>query len=162
MISRATIFWLIALAGMVLVTVTVSLKVNRVTKAIEATANDARMIQQRIALLDASYQLLVSPEYLAPVAARHLPLVEIRGDQLLPLNQLPDRIPLPTARAPEPTPGQSNQPSAERQHNQRSAEAPLAAPPENPPPAGMPPWLQAQGRNALQPVSLRTLQGRSQ
>ena len=30
MMSRATIFWLIALAGMVVMTVTVSLKVNRV------------------------------------------------------------------------------------------------------------------------------------
>ncbi len=162
MISRATIFWLIALAGMVLMTVTVSLKVNRVSAAIDNVSREKSAVQQRIALLDASYQLLISSARLTPLADQHLDLVEVRGDQLLPLDKLPSRIPLPTARAPEPQQQPGRNPLA-KQDNPPADPLPHVIPqPLNEPPVGTPPWLQAQGRNALQPVSLQTPQGRSQ
>lgn len=72
MISRATIFWLIALAGMVLMTVTVSLKVNRVSAAIDNVSREKSAVQQRIALLDASYQLLISSARLTPLADQQI------------------------------------------------------------------------------------------
>jgi hypothetical protein len=157
MISRATIFWLIALAGMVLMTVTVSLKVDRVNNRIDAIAARKASVQERITLLDASYQLLISPDRLRPLADRHLALQEVRGDQLIPLASLPARIPLPTARRPEPEP---------KQYGQRQEPPQLAEPPHMPtlPPIlpedmpHTPPWLEAHGRPALQPVTLLTPQ----
>jgi hypothetical protein len=163
MISRATIFWLIALAGMVLMTVTVSLKVNRISASIDKISAEKSAVQQRIALLDASYQLLISSERLTPLADQHLDLVEVRGDQLLPLKRLPTRIPLPTARAPEPQRHQPGQNLLGQQDTLPTDQPPQMPPPTlSEPPSGTPPWLQAQGRNALQPVSLQTPQGRSQ
>jgi hypothetical protein len=161
MISRATIFWLVALAGMVLMTVTISLKVNRIDASIAKVSAEKTTVQQRIALLDASYQLLISSERLTPLADRHLDLVEVRGDQLLPLDKLPTRIPLPTARAPEPQQPEPGDTLLGQQDNLPADQPPqMIPPPLNEPPAGAPPWLQAQGRNALQPVSLQTPQGR--
>ncbi len=157
MISRATIFWLIALAGMVLMTVTVSLKVDRVNNRIDAIAARKASVQERIMLLDASYELLISADRLLPLADRHLTLEEVRGDQLIPLASLPARIPLPTARRPEPEP---------KRYGQRQEPPQLTEPPHIPAlPEGMPhtpPWLEAHGRSALQPVSLLTPQRKPQ
>lgn len=156
MISRATIFWLVALAGMVLMTVTVSLEVNRVNRQIQAVDERQQSVEERTTLLKASYQLLISPDRLRRLADRHLDLEEVRGDQLIALEQLPARTPLPSVRRQAP-----------EQYGQRDAEPPAA---DNPPrdlpmPRGLPqtpPWLEAQGDPALQPVNLSTPQGRPQ
>lgn len=161
MINRATIFWLVALTGMALVTVTVSLQVNRVNRQIDAIEERRASVAERTALLEASYQLLVSPERLRPLADRHLDLEEVHGDQLIALEELPQRMPLPLARNPEDRPeihGQRELPPA--------ADAPAHNPPGHAPaPPGLRqtlPWLEAQGDSALQPVNLSTPQGRPQ
>jgi len=155
MITRATIFWLVALAGMVLMTVTISLEVNRINKQINAIDQRMDSVAERTALLKASYQLLISPERLRPLADRHLDLEEIRGDQLIALEKLPARTPLPTARRPKP-----------EQYGQRDAQPPAGEPPRSPPmPPGVPqtpPWLETQGGSGLQPVTLSTPQRRPQ
>tara|TARA_R110002096_G_scaffold90370_12_gene204877 strand:+ start:477 stop:956 length:480 start_codon:yes stop_codon:yes gene_type:complete len=158
--SRATIFWLIALAGMVVMTVTVSLKVNRVNAQIEAVADRKATVQDRIDLLDASYALLTSSERLTPLADRHLDLEEVRGDQLIPFDKLPIQIPLPTARRPEPQPD----PPARREAARPVPPVPTFPPLAGRPPSqgGRPPWLEAQGRSALQPVTLSPQRRRPQ
>jgi|GEM_PF-6612037 len=158
MMSRVTIFWLVALAGMVLMTVTVSLEVDRVNNRIDTIGARKSAADERIALLDASYQMLVSPEQLRPLADRHLKLQEVRGDQLIALDKLPERIPLPTARRPEPQPERFGQaapqpPAAQPPVLQPPVSQPPAAPPALPGGPSSPPWLEAQGGNALQPVT---------
>jgi len=156
MISRATIFWLVALAGMVLVTVTVSLEVNRVNRQIQAVDERRQSVEERTTLLKASYQLLISPDRLRRLADRHLALEEVRGDQLIALEELPARSPRPTVRR-RPTP---------EQFGRREAEPPATDPSRNPPaPPGLPrvpPSLEAHGNPALQPVRLSTAQRRPQ
>lgn len=161
MISRATIFWLVALAGMVLMTVTVSLEVNRVNRQIQAIDERRQSVEERTTLLKASYQLLISPDRLTRLADRHLELEEVRGDQLIALEQLPAHPPVPSARRQAP-----------EQYGQRDAEPPAVQPPRDlptprgqPMPRGLPqtpPWLEALGDPALQPVNLSTPQGRPQ
>ena len=169
MMSRATIFWLVALAAMVVMTVTVSLKVNRIDSKIDAIAVRKTEVQDRIALLDASYALLTSAERLAPLADRHLDLVEVRGDQLIAFEKLPFRIPLPTARQPEPEHGQPSNQEVARPADPPPALSipPMISPPSDIAPPGalpprMPPWLEAQGRAGLQPVTLSPHNGRPQ
>ena len=156
MMSRITIFWLVALAGMVVMTVTVSLEVDRANNRIDAISIRKSAVEERIALLDASYQLLVSPGQLRPIVDKHLKLQEIRGDQLIAIDQLPTRIPTPTARKPEPKapPQQYGQNETPTPTQRPSAAPPLPSAPANPP------WLEAQGRAGLQPVTLKSSQRR--
>lgn len=161
MMSWATIFWLIALAAMVLFTVTVSLKVDQVNAEIADVTTETEQLRRRLELLDASYHSLTRPDELARLATQHLQLEEVRGDQLMPLENLPPRIPLPTARRREP---KSQELGETKPAPHRTPPQQLPVPRDEPPsmarpPSAVPPWLEAQGQSGLQPVKLAPSKG---
>ena len=150
MISRATIFWLVALAVMVAASITISLRVDHATREIRAIEASAELLREKIRVTEASYQSLIRIERLTKLAEQHLDIEELRGDQLVPLAALPERVPVPSQRPAPPA-------------TRRGAPPPRQALP-TPGPAlpapGTPPWLEAGGQPHLQPVRLAPQQSR--
>lgn len=165
MISRAAVLWLLLVIATILVSVQIGLKAEGLEDGIRAVKQAQEVERDRIRILRASYAYLTAADQLTPLAARHLALEPVRGGQIMTLDDLPRRVPVPAPKGGEPDAA----PSAPVPHvivppgvlppagAPRMAEAPPSA---RGGPAGRsenntnPPWLRERRNSALQPVSL--------
>lgn len=172
MMSRAIVLWVLAVIATILVSVKIGLKAEALEDQIQTVEQNQEVERDRIRVLRASYAYLTAADQLKPLAARHLALEPIRGDQLVLLVDLPVRVPVPLERGEEP--GTVSDPSfAPASDPAAGAPSLVEAPgqesdvaPENsiiPPrrqypapsgPSNIPPWLKAQQHPVLQPVGL--------
>ncbi len=155
MISRVIVVWVLLVIGTILVSVQIGLKAEALDDDLWTVQHKQEVERDRIRVLRTSYAYLTAADQLQPLAARHLALEPVRGDQMLTLAELPVRVPVPMVRGKEPGAASPEVSVPRAAGDPRRVEAP--APDNTVPPKGPnnnPLWLKAKQGHVLQPVGL--------
>jgi cell division protein FtsL len=113
MITRATLIWMVLAVGAGFGLFQVSYRVASLEEELNKANRQIVEERERLHALQAEWSFLSSPNRLAEISRRHLPLQPLATEQMIRIEDLPLRLPpLIAETAPLPDPGPSIQPSS--------------------------------------------------